>query len=369
MSKKLLQIVKKLGNKMIKIKIKKNKITLLFLILWCVLLTSCSKTEQLTAQSTSPYEGVGFVMGTVVTQTIYSDDENVAKEITELLADVEENRISWRVSGSEIVKINNSAKGGSFTKISADTKEDIEKALDIARNSNGAFDPAVGALTQLWDFDDQESIVPEEENISASLESVDYHNITLSGDTVGLDNNAILDMGAIGKGIGCDEVEKYLDDRGDINGMLMNLGGSSILTYGKKDSDDPWKVAILNPRDTSNYLGALTLQGTYHIATSGDYEKYFEVDGIRYHHILDPKTGYPAQSGLISVTVVSKEGAVSDGLSTACFVLGKDNALELLKQYDADAIFVDEDKNVYVTEGLTGKFQLLAEDDYQIVAE
>ena len=354
---------------MMKIKTKQNKMALLFLVLCLPLLTSCLANEKPAAESVYPYEDIGFVMGTVVTQTIYSDDENAAKEITDLLTGVENKGISWRTSGSEIAKINNGAKSGSSVEVSADIKGYIEKALDIARNSDGAFDPAIGELTQLWDFDSGEEIVPDEEDINASLESVNYSNITLAGNTVSLSNNAIIDLGAVGKGLGCDEIEKYLDNRGDISGMLVNLGGSSTLTYGQKDSGEPWQIAVLDPRDPTGYLGALTLEGTYHISTSGDYEKYFQADGIRYHHILDPRTGYPAQSGSISVTVVSKEGAVSDGLSTACFVLGKDNSMDLLKQYDADAIFVDEDKNVYITEGLAEKFQLIAADDYRLVEE
>ena len=119
--------------------------------------------------------------------------------------------------------------------------------------------------------------------------------------------------------------------------MLQRVGGSSVMSYGSKPDGSAWQVAVTDPRDTEgDYLGVVTLNGTEFLSTSGDYEKYFIEDGVRYHHILDPATGYPARSGLTSVTVVCDDGLNADGLSTACFVLGKEKAEELLKKYNAD---------------------------------
>lgn len=138
------------------------------------------------------------------------------------------------------------------------------------------------------------------------------------------------------------------------------------MTYGEKPDGSSWKVALTDPRDTEgDYLGAITLDANQFLSTSGDYEKYFIEDGIRYHHILDPKTGYPVQNGLTSVTIVCDQGYLADGLSTACFVLGMDAAKPLLEKYDAEAVFVDEDKNVYVTSGLMDKFELM-KDGYTV---
>ena len=140
----------------------------------------------------------------------------------------------------------------------------------------------------------------------------------------------------------------------------INLGGSSVMAYGEKPDQSPWKVALTDPRDVEGeYLGAIALEDGEFLATSGDYEKYFMENGIRYHHILDPQTGFPVQNGLTSVTVVCDSGLLADGLSTACFVLGLDDALKLLETYDADGVFADEEHNLYLTAGMEERFELL----------
>ena len=187
-----------------------------------------------------------------------------------------------------------------------------------------------------------------------------YEKIQVDGNNVTLLDGCTLDLGAVGKGMGCDLIMDYLQTQPDVVGMILNLGGSSVMTYGEKPDGSSWKVALTDPRDTEgDYLGAITLDANQFLSTSGDYEKYFIEDGIRYHHILDPKTGYPVQNGLTSVTIVCDQGYLADGLSTACFVLGMDAAKPLLEKYDAEAVFVDEDKNVYVTSGLMDKFELM----------
>ena len=187
-----------------------------------------------------------------------------------------------------------------------------------------------------------------------------YEKIQMDGNNVTLLDGCTLDLGAVGKGMGCDLIMDYLRSQPDVSGMILNLGGSSVMTYGEKPDGSPWKVALTDPRDTEgDYLGAITLDANQFLSTSGDYEKYFIEDGIRYHHILDPKTGYPVQNGLTSVTIVCDQGYLADGLSTACFVLGMDAAKPLLEKYDAEAVFVEEDKNVYVTSGLMDKFELM----------
>ena len=155
-------------------------------------------------------------------------------------------------------------------------------------------------------------------------------------------------------------VSDFLKTQKDVSGMILNLGGSSVMVYGEKPDGSEWKVAVTDPRDVEGeYLGAITLEGGEFLSTSGDYEKYFIEDGKRYHHILDPKTGYPVWNGLDSVTVVCNSGLLADGLSTACFVLGMEDAQSLLEKYNAEAVFVDEDKNVYLTSGMKERFELM----------
>jgi thiamine biosynthesis lipoprotein len=339
----------------------------------CILLLSSCASGAKTAENDPPgdealsyYDNIDFAMGTVVSQTIYSDDESVAPEIISLLIETEKNLISWREEDSEIAKINRDAGSGSPTAVSSKTAGYIQSAIDVASDSGGAFDPTVGKLTRLWDFDGGKNIIPEREDILALVENVDYTAIKPDGDTVTLDRESSIDLGAIGKGIGCDEIEQYLSGKSDVRGALINIGGSSVLTYGEKDTREPWKVAVVDPRDESGFLGALSLEGANHVSSSGDYERFFEVGGVRYHHILDPSTGYPVNNGLISVTVVMDSGAYCDALSTSCFVLGYERAQALLKKYDAEAIFVDSDKNVLVTDGLKDRFELMA-DGYNVV--
>ena len=319
----------------------------------------CGLVSNTGTKAASSYDDTGFAMGTVVFQTIYSGDREIAPEIIRLLTALEKDKLSWRAEGSEIAEINRNSEEGKYTRVSGETINYLSQAVAIAENSGGAFDPAIGMLTRLWDFDNAKNTVPPADEIEALLEGADYRNIKIEGDTVLTERGAGLDMGAIGKGIGCDETEKFLNERPGVECALINLGGSSILTFGAKSSGEPWTIAVLNPREEGR-LGYIEITGTSHISTSGDYNRYFIKDDIRYHHILDPHTGYPADAGLMSVTVVSENGAESDALSTAALVLGKDTALDLLEKYDADGIFVDTDKNVYITERLRNKFTLTA---------
>ena len=345
----------------------KKILSIFTLLLLTVMMGGCTPDTENNGtkdEASDIYEDTGFAMGTVVNQTIYSSDKSIASDVIDILTKTEKEWISWRIKDSQIAKINTDAKTGALTKISDETREYMASALSIAQKSKGAFDPTIGKLTRLWNFDDEKNEVPASNEITNLLKSVNYQNVVLKGNNVKIADETSIDLGGIGKGIGNDQIQKYLDSHEDVKGALVNTGGSSVLTYGSKYTGEPWKVAVLNPRDESDYLGAISLDGTWHVSTSGDYEKYFEIDDKRYHHILDPYTGYPADEGLISVTIVGKQGAICDGLSTACFVLGKDKALKLLEGYDAQAIFVDSNKNVCVTEGLKKNFELMADSDY-----
>jgi thiamine biosynthesis lipoprotein len=345
-------------------------------ILCALLLVSCGNpvgfaappTNSTTADATAATDKasdvqkeIGFVMGTVVEQTLYTSDATLPATVLELLTRIEEEEVSWRRETSDIARINAQSQGDEQTSIAHETREALGVALGIAADSNGAFDPTVGRLTQLWDFDSGNNIVPSDAQIKEALEGVGYEKVLVQGNTVTLLNGALLDFGAVGKGIGCDQVLQMLTTRTDVKGAVISFGGSSILTYGERDDGQRWRVAIANPTRDDDYLGVLTLAGTNHLSTTGNYKKYFEVNGQRYHHILNPETGYPAQSGLQSVTILCDSGIISEGLSTACFVLGREKSGALLEKYDAEAIFVDDQNRVYLTEGVKDAFELLAE--------
>ena len=227
-----------------------------------------------------------------------------------------------------------------------------ERALEIMEASGGAYNPYLGALTKLWDIDGQ-ARVPTQEEIDEALQKKE------------------LDLGAYGKGAACDAANLWYITFGLIErpcGAVINLGGN-ILTYSHKPWFQPFKIALRDPKGGPNdTMGMFRLRGTNFISTSGSYEKFFEQDGKRYHHIFDPKTGYPAERepGLISVTVINGDkqlntiggGALGDMISTACFVLGFEASRDLLAKYACDAIFVYEDGAVRAAGGVREYFRL-----------
>ena len=324
----------------------------------------CTSQTVFGAPEVNTYSKTDFAMDTVVSETLYTTGEDITADVITALKDVETNLISWTEEGSQIYKINQNA--GNTTTVSDETADYLKQVLDLCEASGGAMDPTMGKVIRLWDIDGQNPHVPAEDDLKSLLADVGYDKVILNGNDVTMPEGVTLDLGAAGKGIGCDAAKKILDADKDVSGMILNLGGSSVMSYGSKPDGSAWQVAVTDPRDTEgDYLGVVTLNGTEFLSTSGDYEKYFIEDGIRYHHILDPSTGYPARSGLTSVTVVCDDGLDADGLSTACFVLGKDKAEELLKKYNADGLFVDDSGHVWLTEGMKERFQLL-KDTYSI---
>ena len=304
------------------------------------------------------YSNVDFAMDTVVSETLYTSGEDINIQLGEELRTMEEELLSWTEEDSQIAQLN--ASDGKPVEVSEELREVLEKICQLAEDSDGAFDPTLGRIIRLWDIDGEDPHVPDQTELDALLIQTGWEKIKLDGRGVTLEDGCTLDFGAVGKGMGCDRIADFLKEQSEVSGMILNLGGSSVMVYGQKPDSSPWKVAITDPRDTTGeYLGAVTLEDGEFLSTSGDYEKYFMEDGKRYHHILDPETGYPVWNGLTSVTVICDSGFYADGLSTACFVLGKEKAEKLLKKYNAEAIFVDEDKNVYVTAGLKDRFELM----------
>lgn len=314
------------------------------------------------------YTSSFIAMGTICSSIVYSTGEDITEEVTELLKQIEEEYISWRVEGSEINKLNASA-GKQPLQVSAKLAQMLENTLDISKKSKGALDPTLGRIARLWDIDGDNPRVPEPQEIASLLCQDGYKKIQIQDrQSVTLEDEKVsIDLGAVGKGIGCDEAVDFLKQQKDVSGGVISVGGS-IVTYGEKPDGSSWNVAINDPEESGeSYLGVLNLTGEHFVSTSGDYEKYFEQDGVRYHHILDPKTGYPAESGLCSVTVITDNGLLSDGLSTACFVLGLEEGMKLVEEYQAEAIFVDKEEQIYCTDGIKDAFTLMDGKGYQLV--
>ncbi|MDO4337055.1 MAG: FAD:protein FMN transferase [Eubacteriales bacterium] len=302
------------------------------------------------------YTRTDFAMDTVVTETVYSTGEDITDSVIGILKDLETNLISWTNENSQIYRLNE--KSGEEVQVSEELSGYLKQILKLSEDSNGAMDPTLGRVIRLWDIDGENPHVPADPELKSLMENVGYEKVSLSGNKVTLEEGCTLDLGAVGKGIGCDAVADYLEQQPEISGMILNLGGSSVMTYGEKTDGTAWKVAVTDPRDTEgDYLGVISLNGKEFLSTSGDYEKYFIEDGKRYHHILDSASGYPVDNGITSVTVVCDNGLDADGLSTACFALGVEKGRELLEKYEADGLFVDEAGEIYMTEGMEERFE------------
>ncbi len=311
------------------------------------------------------YEAVNTAMGTVVTQKLYTEGDDVTGDVEQLLSGLEETMLSRRISGTEVAKLNANAGTDTYTEVSGELAETLQELSGIYEDSDGALDVSIGALVSLWDIDAhaQESYegktegyrLPGETEIKEALSCSGFSKIERKDNSFLLPEGMALDLGAVGKGLACDDILSYLEGQAEVKAAVISVGGS-ILTYGEKPDGTAFKVAITDPFDTGAYCGYLTLAGNWFVSTSGDYERFVEVDGKRYHHILNPATGYPAESGVKSVTILSKNGMISDALSTACFVLGEEKGRLLAEKYGVEALFISEDGNISMTEGMQEYF-------------
>lgn len=325
------------------------------------LITGCSKQSQkLTMLDTA--------MGTVVQETLYVTDVERGQEAAQVvLAEIErleQESLSRRLENTEVSDINASAGNVEGSALTQQMQADLELIWQVSKKSKGALDVTIGEVTELWDLDawaladeaaQKNFKEPERTVLQEVLKSTGYEKVKLEGNKIYIPKDMSLDLGAVGKGIACDRIGEYLSSREEINGAVISVGGS-IVTYGSKPDGSKWNVAIMHPRKEGAYLGTLSLQGEWYVATSGDYERYVEKEGVRYHHIMNPKTGYPADSGVCSVTILSDSGLLSDALSTACFVLGLEEGMELAETFGAEALFVTKEQELYMTEGMKQYF-------------
>ena len=329
-----------------------------------VLLVGCGRKEalQLTAVDTA--------MGTVIQQNIYAAGEgDYTGEIQEMIRELEEGILSWRLKASELYEVNLAAGSGESVELSSELSQILEQCFALSQDTEGAFDVTIGAVARMWDIDGWASGVragefqePDSSELKPILAQCGFQRVKLQFPedgkpaVISLEEGVSIDLGAIGKGLALDRIREYLETEASVTGAVISVGGS-ILTYGEKPDGTPWRVGIMNPFDTSRNLGVLTFSGSFCVSTSGDYERFVEAGGVRYHHILDPSTGYPVDNELTSVTVVTERGMLSDALSTACFVLGRERGLVLAQQYGVEALFVEKDGSIAMTPGMEQLFQ------------
>lgn len=328
------------------------------------LLAGCGtqQTESPAASEVKSAEQEIFAMDTYMTLKTYgAEAEEALEEAVE-----EINRLDQLLSAenkeSEIYILN---ENGSEI-LSEDTAELIERAKELNQSTGGVFDITVYPLMTEWGFNTGKYKVPEKKRIKQLLAYVDSSRIEYdkNNQLAVIPEHVKVDLGGIAKGYTSSRIMDIYKEYGLIGGMV-SLGGN-VQTYGVKPEGDSWNVAVQNPdyaEESTGYLGILSLDGGEAVITSGGYERYFEQDGRTWHHILNPETGYPAQTGLKSVTIISRDGTLADGLSTALFVMGKDKALSYWKENkdSFDVILMEDDGTITVTEGVSDSFS----SDYQ----
>lgn len=309
-------------------------------------LTGCSAES-----SPEPVQGTFFAMDTMMDFTIYGES-GLIDQSESLIASLE-SLVSVTDANSELYAINQTGSGTLTGKASSL----MEQALEICRRTDGALDLSIYPIVRAWGFTTGSYQVPDEAEIQALLPLVDYRKIQYDAatGTVTLPEGMEIDLGSVAKGYAGQLAAQMLREHG-VQSALLNLGGN-LQTVGAKPDGSPWQIGIKDPQGEDAMM-VLSVEDQA-VVTSGGYERYFEQDGQTYWHIMDPSTGHPADSGLISVTIVGDEGVVCDGLSTALFVMGLEKAADLWAQSgDFEAVFVTASGEVYITVGLRDRFAL-----------
>ena len=293
------------------------------------LLTGCQKQSRSTV----------FAMDTVMDLQVWGKDaEGATQRLGDLLKKLED-RWSATSGNSALGQLNR----GEDPDLSPEETELLRTVEELSDRTGGALDPKLYDVCLAWGFYNGAHHIPTEEELAAAMAASRW------------------DLGAVMKGYAGQQSVQMLASL-DVDRAILNLGGN-IQTFGEKPDGSPWSIGIQNP-DGGDYIGTVAVSGTASIVTSGDYQRYFEQDGVRYHHIIDPATGAPAGSGLRSVTVICRDGLTADGLSTALFVMGLEKAADFWRaSNDFEAVFITEDGKVYATQGAE-----LSGCDYEVIA-
>ncbi|MGI5822710.1 MAG: FAD:protein FMN transferase [Dethiobacteria bacterium] len=340
---------------MIRVKPAKLAFILLFLAVTGFFMGGCSPAEN--------YTKTEFLMDTKVDLVLYDLPDKQADHVAgEIFSEMKrmESVLDKHTPGSDVYRIN-AAAGRAPVKVQPETMVVMQKALEIAALSGGAFDPTVGPLLELWGWDAGAPRVPEDWEIEAVLPFVDYKlvEVDVGNSTIFLPSPDMkIDLGGIAKG--------FIVDRGQTLAKKLTSGasyinaGGDINIIGRKPSGEKWRIAIQDPQNPQEWAAIVPLkEGS--VATSGDYQRFFEEAGETYHHLLDPQTGMPAGGDVRSVTVVAPEAMTADALATAVFVLGRESGLQLLENLENTAgAVIDPEGKVHVSSGLAAEIEILS---------
>lgn len=342
---------------------------LLFTAYCFLILSGCTQKDQM-------YKESRILMDTFCSITVVASSRAAAMEAIEAgFGEIHklETLLNYFSPESELSSVN-AASGVNAVKVSGETLEIVKKAMNIAMASGGAFDPTIAPVIKLWKFskNPSDSAVPPADEVERALELAGYRKVRINNTAseIFLEEKGMeMDLGGIAKGYAADKAVLAIKSYG-IQSALVAIAGD-IRGFGVNTSGQPWRVGIQNPRPEpgsekpwEDIFASIQLKDSA-ISTSGDYQRFFIRDGKRYHHILDPETGFPAESDLISATVIAPEGYMADGLSTAVFILGAEKGIELLESKGLGGVLVNAEKKMYLTNNLRDKIDVLR-DEYRI---
>lgn len=341
---------------------RKKLLTIIVISILAIGNTGCSKKN-----INEPISRTEIFMGTPISITLYDGgNQKTLDKAFEKIVEIEDS-VSINKENTEITKLNESA-GIEKVKLSDISYDILKKGIEYSRLSNGSYDITIGPLVKLWSIGLEDAKVPSKDEINETIGYIDYNNVKISDST----KEAFLtkkgmevDLGSIAKGYAADEVAKILKQEG-VNSAIIDLGGN-IYALGLKNSDSNWKVGIQDPfNDRGEVIGALDVSDKT-VVTSGIYERFIEEDGVRYHHILNPKTGYPYETDIAGVSIVADNSIDADALSTLTFTKGLKEGIEFVEDLDnVDAIFITNDKEIYMTENIKDNFKLM-NNDFKII--
>ena len=373
-------------------KLMKQAAALLLALTFIIPQMGCSSNGQ--NQNYTGISKTGFYLDTICAITVYgvdpesvlghelaaaADEAEQTRLVYQLITDAflecdrYEKLLSKTIESSEISQINDAS--GRTVEVSTETAEVIEKGIWYGKVSDGLFDITIGKASALWDFHEAEdvggdeaaaeSLLPDEADLAAAVKHVDYTKIAVNGLSVKLDDPDMeIDLGGIAKGYIADRVTEFLEERGvvsavvDLGGNIVAIGGktSGLLTEDAAESESVFNIGIKDPQSEVGELLAVFPAHDKTVVTSGTYERFLIQDGVKYHHILDPATGWPINNDVLSVTIIADKGSAADadGLSTTCLALGVEKGMELIESLNhmgVEAVFVDAEGEIHKTEG------------------
>ena len=373
-------------------KFMKQAAALLLALTFIIPQMGCSSNGQ--NQNYTGISKTGFYLDTICAITVYgvdrssvlghelaaaADEAEQTRLVHQLITDAflecdrYEKLLSKTIESSEISQINDAS--GQTVEVSTETAEVIEKGIWYGKVSDGLFDITIGKASALWDFHEAEdvggdasaaeSLLPDEADLADAVKHVDYHQVAVNGLSVKLaDPDMEIDLGGIAKGYIADRVTEFLEERGvvsavvDLGGNIVAIGGktSGLLAEDAAESESVFNIGIKDPQSETGELLAVFPVHDKTVVTSGTYERFLIQDGVKYHHILDPATGWPINNDVLSVTIIAPKGSAADadGLSTTCLALGVEKGMELIESLNymgVEAVFVDAEGEIHKTEG------------------